>query len=361
MRYKLLLINCLLTISGLIYGQEESIVKSKSLELPKYIHDFGVIKQEDGAVEYTFNLVNKAGKRVLIYDVEPECSCTEPKWTEDFIQSQEKGFITAGYKSDVYPGEFEKLMKVYTSLDTFELKIKGKVIPKPLSEIEKEYPFEFGALRFKKDVFGMKNVFDHQIKEVDIPIYNRSKNAVIGLRANNLPSYIKIEIPDKLEAESVNLMKVSFNGKIVNDYGYVTDYIELIQNDTLTHEFAVIANINPYVEKTDKHPKLQIIGEKEFDFGKVKQDSIVNYNMTLKNTGDGDLSILKVKPACSCIQSSIQEKMILSPGQTTKLTLYFDSKNRSGRTKKTTYIYSNDPHNTAQIVKMQGVVIDEEE
>ena len=124
---------------------------------------------------------------------------------------------------------------------------------------------------------------------------------------------------------------------------------------------AIIANISPYVEKTDLKPKLEIIGEKEFNFGKVKQDSIVNHTLKLKNTGNGDLSILKIKPACSCIQSSIQEEMVLSPGQTVELALYFDSKNRSGRTKKTTYIYTNDPHNTAQIIKMQGVVLDGEE
>ena len=93
MKYKILLVTSLLMFSKLIFGQDESVVKSKALELANYVHDFGIIKQEDGAVEYTFNLVNKSDQRVLIYDVEPECSCTEPKWTEAFILSNEEGFI----------------------------------------------------------------------------------------------------------------------------------------------------------------------------------------------------------------------------------------------------------------------------
>jgi hypothetical protein len=349
------IVTCLLSVLAFaVYGQE--LKQSKYFALTKYAHDFGITKQEDGDLTYVFKLRNTSQKTVLITSVVPECSCTEPTWTQNEITTGGSGEINVGYKASHYPGDFEKKITVFTTADTFELKISGKVTPKPLTDIEQEYPIQIGALRFQDQVIGLNTIYDNTPKTIEVMFYNDSTKAIRNLKFDNLPAYLRMKLPDTISPKSPNKMMVSFDPKIFNDYGHTIDYIPLTVSGKKL-EFSVTGNVTPYIPnytaaELAKAPRMLIDSANTIDLGAIKRDTVYSAKINIQNTGKTDLAILKIKPACDCIKSDVTQKVIIKPGESKTVTINFDTKDRSGKTKKNIYIYSNDPANPAFIFKL---------
>jgi hypothetical protein len=66
------------------------------------------------------------------------------------------------------------------------------------------------------------------------------------------------------------------------------------------------------------------------------------FTFTLKNTGDEELKIDKVKPGCSCTKAELK-KDTLAPGESTELTGTLATKNVQGALRKAINFTSNDP------------------
>jgi len=79
---------------------------------------------------------------------------------------------------------------------------------------------------------------------------------------------------------------------------------------------------------------------KLFDFGYVPQQSTISVDYWLKSTGTEDLRILKVIPGCGCTKTPL-EKDVLSPGDSTRLEVIFDSKRFTNRVTKKPRIQTN--------------------
>jgi hypothetical protein len=339
-----------------VLANAQSLKTSKVLTPNKVIHDFGIVNQIDGDVSYVFKVKNVSTKNVLITTVQPECSCTEPKWTDKEIAPTASGEITVGYNASHYPGEFEKKITVYTTADTFELKIIGKVVPKPLSDLEREYPFKVGSLRFQENVVRMNTIYDNEPKTIEVVFYNDSSKALYKQHFDQVPAYLHVKMPDTIPAKSVSKMTVSFNPLVYKDYGHTIDYISLKVGKNKT-EFSVSGNVTPYIPnytpaQLSQAPRMLIDSINTVDLGEIKSDSVYTQRIKIQNTGKTDLKIMKVKPACTCITSDLSSMVTISPGQSKTMTLAFDTKGREGKTKKNIYIYSNDPSNPAYVFKL---------
>ncbi len=82
--------------------------------------------------------------------------------------------------------------------------------------------------------------------------------------------------------------------------------------------------------------------EKIFDFGNIRQGEVVAHDFVVKNVGDEDLNITKVRASCGCTAAA-PDKDILAPGDSATIKVEFNSKGRSGVQKKYVYVFSNDP------------------
>lgn len=338
--------------------QAQDLRQSKALQPNKYTHDFGIIKQVDGEVFYTFTVKNISDRIVMINSANPECSCTEPVWTQEGIPVGANGDIKVGYKADHYPGEFNKKITVYTNLDTFELRITGKVIPKPLSDVEKEYPVSIGKIRMKDDAFMMNTIYDNAIKTKEFVIYNDSSKAIKGLKFENVPAHVMIVVPEIIEPKSHSKITVSFDPMKWNDYGHTIDYVS-VKVGTVKKEMSVIANVSPFIPvytqaELTNAPRLKMDSLNNYNFGVIRTDSLYTKKIALQNIGNSDLTILKIKPACACITVDINDKIVIKPNQTKVVTLSFDTKDRTGNTKKSIYFYSSDPTDPAHVLKISA-------
>jgi len=88
-------------------------------------------------------------------------------------------------------------------------------------------------------------------------------------------------------------------------------------------------------------PKI-LVSEEEWDFGKVTQGEKPTHIFMVKNGGEGDLVIDRLKESCDCIEASISTTLI-QPGESAELKVSYDTTDYAGKDEKHFHIYSNDP------------------
>ncbi len=94
------------------------------------------------------------------------------------------------------------------------------------------------------------------------------------------------------------------------------------------------------------------------DFGTRDSSEIVEHIFKLKNTGDSDLVITAIRPACGCTAAELTNSTI-PPGESANLAAKLTLAGRSGDIHKTILIESNDPANPAFQLAMQGKIVTE--
>lgn len=119
--------------------------------------------------------------------------------------------------------------------------------------------------------------------------------------------------------------------------------------------FIVVGLLTSNTLLAEGKPELTI-AEATFDFGSVDEGEKVEHEFVLKNTGDVQLNLLRVVPACGCTATNVDMKEI-SPGSEGKIKVTFDTTGFSGEKLKTVRIYTNDLEAPPAILKMTGTVV----
>ncbi len=108
----------------------------------------------------------------------------------------------------------------------------------------------------------------------------------------------------------------------------------------------------------NKSPKI-FAPETNHHFGDIQEGKLIKYNFVIKNKGDADLKIVKVRASCGCTAATPAKK-ILPPGDSTNIMITFNSAHRSGLQRKHVYIYSNDTENPQMRLSFTGNVVTSE-
>jgi hypothetical protein len=96
-----------------------------------------------------------------------------------------------------------------------------------------------------------------------------------------------------------------------------------------------------YIQNKPKTPPRMLLSAVEWDFGIVKPNEKPTRIFTIKNEGDEDLIIERVRASCGCIKTSISTKRIKS-GKSAELKMTFDTTGYDGKVSKDIFITSND-------------------
>jgi uncharacterized protein DUF1573 len=127
-------------------------------------------------------------------------------------------------------------------------------------------------------------------------------------------------------------------GNVVNPRGFIAlaSLIALFAGPALAKDDPIKSALS--------YPKL-VMASAEHDFGKVQAGPPLEYRFQLKNAGQGNLVISKVKPACGC--TTAQFDSLIAPGKTGSLALIIKStKGYKGSMQKTATVITNDPDHT---------------
>ena len=111
---------------------------------------------------------------------------------------------------------------------------------------------------------------------------------------------------------------------------------EIRNNKTNKKKSATSATEN----KVDAPPTSVQIIDSVYDFKKVKEGDIVEYNYRFKNTGTNPLVVTEAQASCGCTVPEKPEHPI-APGETGIIKVKFNSDHRPGEAHKTITVTSN--------------------
>ncbi len=105
-----------------------------------------------------------------------------------------------------------------------------------------------------------------------------------------------------------------------------------------------------------KNPKVELVDGGTFDFGTMAPSVTGEHSFTIRNAGDGDLTLRLGSTTCKCTLGTL-EKGVLKPGEETSIKLEWTTKTNEKTFSQSAQILTNDPSNYAIDLRVSGRVV----
>ena len=340
-----------------------STLIAQGIKFDNLVHDYGDIVEDGGKVECRFEFTNISTYSITVINVRPSCGCTASDWSKEAIMPGGRGYVTAIYDPLNRPGYFNKSITVVTnepSSNAVTIYIKGNVTPKKKTK-SASYPFAYGALKFKTNHLAFGEIKTNQIKTDSFAVYNDGASPV-SIGFPELPAFLSAKAkPEVLNPGNEGFIIVRFDGSKRGDWGGLFDKLTLVTNDEQQPQ--KVLNISSNIIQDYSHlsakelakaPKFQFKST-TYDFGTIKQGSIIEFDFEFVNIGKSPLQIHRVRASCGCTASS-PEKMLVKKNQKSKIHTSFNSAGRNGRQHLTINFISNDASQPDLVLTITGNV-----
>jgi hypothetical protein len=343
-----------------------SAQKSELLLFQEKVHDFGEINESEGKVEHEFTFVNNTARPIKILSVDTSCGCTTTGYSKGEIKQGKNGFIKVSFDPKGRPGYFNKSISASTDYgsESIVLQIKGQVNSGESKDPMMELTTKNGNLRMKHSSFSFSKVFiNREPIEKEFAVLNTGERPIQFISKTSTPDYISVTLPEIIQPKQKAFIKIKYDARMRNQYGFYSDLIEIQTNDELqpTKVFSVYATIEEYFMPLSEMDKLKApflqLGETTVSLGRIISDAEMQREVTFKNLGKLDLTVRSLQSNCACILASTANKTIKS-GEEGKLRVIFNPKGRIGQQNKSIAIYSTDPTNSVQRITVTGYIPD---
>lgn len=349
----------------LFFAFQASGQQSKPIQFREELYDFGNIAENGGPAVHEFVFTNASGRPIKILSVQASCGCTTPDWSKNTIAPGATGFIQANFNPKGRPGYFNKTLTVTTDFEptSIILQIKGQVISAENKPAVTEFQSAHGNLKFKTSSFNLGKIYlKDEFVVREFTFVNGGDKPITYLDKFTGPKYVRLEVkPKTVKPGEQGIVRLGYNGKLKNQYGFQTDNVELVTDDALEpiKSFSIYATLEDYFppltnEELSKAPELTL-GVKTIDFGRVKQNMPTVRELQFTNTGRRELIIRSIQGNCTCIAAAAI-KSTVKPGEGSSIQITFNPQDRQGSQTKAITIYSNDPEHPVQRVTFTAYV-----
>ncbi|MCL2072584.1 MAG: DUF1573 domain-containing protein [Marinilabiliaceae bacterium] len=357
---KVIIIVAILGIALSIKSQETSSV----ISFEKTVHDFGDVKEDGGVVTYSFSFTNKGKQPLVIHNVSASCGCTTPDYTRTPVPAGGKGFVSVSFDPRNRPGNINKTLTVTSNSQqgTDILRITGKVLAKEKT-MEDIYPRPMGNIRLKSTNLAFTKVEPNTSKSETLEFINTSALPVT-ITFDKVPAHLTMKVaPETVQPGATGNIIAVFDASKKKEWGLVSDNVWLVINGDKTNDnrISVSATIEEdyskwTAEQLAKAPVIEF-NETVHDFGQIKKGDKVTNIFVVKNSGKSNLNLRKVSSSCGCTVTQ-PAKNDIAPGESTTITVTFDSRGRSGRQNQAITVLSNDPKKSQQRLTITANIVD---
>ncbi len=325
------------------------------IEFDKTSHNFGTIPENGGAAVYDFKFTNTGTVPLILTNVRAGCGCTTPEWDRKPVAPGESGLIKVSYNPLGRPGSFIKSIAVNSnasnSVET--LTIRGKVTRKPTDPYD-AYKYGAGPVKFITNNVYLGAIHNSDVAEKEIEFVNTSDKAATIAIVSPAKHITATVTPSTLEKGQTGKLHIKYAAAQKNDWGFVSDPLEVKINDAIQGQIIVNATINEdfsqYTsEMLEKAPVLSF-SEPEATVDMAK-NSTQTHEFQIQNTGKTDLIIRKLKPSDETISISTA-KSTIKPGKKTKAIVTIRTDEREGKKIKIVQFTTNDPKNPVSTYKI---------
>ncbi|MFO7723782.1 MAG: DUF1573 domain-containing protein [Bacteroidales bacterium] len=311
----------------------------------------------------TFTFVNSGDSAINIVDIIPGSDVMVENYSRGTIPPGGKGFLKATVSPSSIRGPFTRTLTVMTDetrQPEYILTLEGE-IRLIENDVAAKYPLSLGHMRYKPFYHLFFNLKVTETRTDTIFIYN-GWDKEMTLNFDNLPGYIDIiPLPETLKPGKEGILLVTMDASIRGEYDMVFDKVLLKTNDALEPEktldiIAVIVDDFSKFENGDySTAPVAKFSTLNYDFGTIKQSSIVRFTLELSNPGADTLFLRKSNSSCGCTVGK-PEKSSLAPDESTNIQISFNTFGRHGRQSISVTFLTNDPKNPSQVFTLEGFV-----
>ncbi len=335
-----------------------------TIEFKESIHDFGVVAEDKGTVNYVFDFTNTGGQPLVVHNVQASCGCTTPEWSRNPIAPGGKGTVKVTFDPKNRPGNFNKMITISSNAQNANvvLRITGNVTARQQTT-EDLYPYVMGPLRVADSHLALTRISPGAKKSEQLKLINTSDKPVMP-EFLNVPSHITVKVvPETLKPGEAGVLVAEYDASKKEDWGFVVDQVFLIfdrvkdYKNRITISATIEEDFGAMTADQLQNAPVITIENKTFDFGKIKSNQKVEHAFIVKNDGKSNLLIRKVKASCGCTAIN-PKKSVLVPGESTEITAIFDPTGKSGRQNKSVTVISNDPKSSNVMLRITGDIVD---
>ena len=228
--------------------------------------------------------------------------------------------------------------------------------------LAEQYPKEMGSLRVKNNQILFESMTDSEIKIEELELLNDTDNPV-KVDFRSMPKHLTATVePESIPAKGKGIMKVTFDANELNSYGLNTSRIYLSLDDSNDYKYSIGISATIEEDFSKLTPEELLISpiatfsEKEYDFDEMRQGEKQEHIFTLKNSGESELYIRDIRSSCGCIAVTPTTNMI-SAGQSTSISVIFDSSGKRGRQSKSITVITNDPKNPTTTLRISCNIV----
>jgi hypothetical protein len=116
--------------------------------------------------------------------------------------------------------------------------------------------------------------------------------------------------------------------------------------------FLLVLSLFSICYAKDKTEPGAAISQTSFDFGEVKEGSILEHSFNIRNEGSAALDIIDVKPDCGCTTPEFDQ--VILPGKEGRLTLKLDTSGYTGKIKKDIRVFTSDPDHEMILLHLEA-------
>jgi hypothetical protein len=340
-----------------------TLLAQPKITFDKIVHDFGKVKEADGAAVHDFTFKNTGTAPLIIQNVTTTCGCTTPEWTKQPIPPGSEGFIKVSYDVRGRPGAIDKTITVSSNTKpaTTHLRITGEVSPVDRQPAE-AFRYTAGALRMDNLHVSFSRVYSYEKPTLVATAYNPGTNPV-KISFVHLPSYIKVDVsPSTIRKDEKASIKITYDAAGKNEWGFVSDLISMIQNDDTSKEYklTITANIQEDFSKWTNN-QLQnapsaLLEKSVIEGEKIKKGEKAEYKLKMTNNGKSKLLIRKAESTSQQVKVTAPKE--IAPGASSELLISYDTTGQTGLQSKTISIITNDPKNPSITVRLKVEVIE---
>ncbi|MDR1631790.1 MAG: DUF1573 domain-containing protein [Dysgonamonadaceae bacterium] len=315
-------------------------------------HDFGVISDKGGRVNFDFILTNNSDEPLLISNVKASCGCTTPSWTKTPIEPKKSGTITVSYNPSGQHGSFLKSIVVHTNQGIpITLRISGEVtnapIPKKAEEIYsvalenylmKSKDLNFGQLEFSAS------------KTIRLEVFNNSDKP--ATQKITPPKYFTVNYSPVVEPMKESVIEVTFLAANYNKYGYANGDLVFYIDDRkqiLSYSALILDDFSKW--EADKKANAGKINTNtmEINFGNFTAGT--SRTLKLSNSGNSVLNIQNIQSSSPWVVPS-KTTFAINPGEIVEMKVHIDKNKIKSSFNSTLSIVSNDPKRPLLEVKI---------
>lgn len=335
----------------LVFGQKAKI------EFETTSHNFGTISETGGKATVDFIFKNTGSAPLILTNVRAGCGCTTPEWAREPIAPGASGKIKVSYDPRNRPGAFVKSVTVNSNAENAvtSLTIRGTVTRKPTRPYE-NYKFSIGPIKAVTNAMNLGAIKNTQHIEKNVEIVNAGDEPATVEVKTTTPHITATVTPSTLEKGQRGTIHIVYEALNKNDWGFVSDPINITVNGTHSNVFYITATISEdfFGVKAEEAP-VAVFSEKEIDLGEIEKGSTKTHEFYIQNTGKSDLVIRKIKPSDDYISVTLP-KTVIKPGKKMKAIITLKAGDVLGRRIRIAQFTLNDPQNSIVVYKVTARV-----